>query len=106
VSSSRTPKEKTAITIAIAALAWAVGATMFYATGGINPSGLLPTAGCLVALWAAIRSDARLMWVGTGIVLVSAVLLVFSLGLVVLPATIALVVGSMILASAQTAVSR
>jgi hypothetical protein len=105
VSSSRTPREKTAITFAIAALVWVIGSTMFYGTGGINAAGLLPTAGCLIAVWAAIRSDARLMWFGTGIVLVSAVLLVFSLGLVVLPAGILLVVGSIVLSSAPTAVS-
>jgi hypothetical protein len=106
VSSTRTPREKTAITIAIAATVWVVGSTMFFATGGINTSGLLPAAGCLLALWAAIRSDARLMWLGTGIVLLSAVLLVFSLGFVVLPAGIALVVGSIVLASAPSAASR
>jgi hypothetical protein len=106
VSSTRTPREKTAITISIAALVWVVGATMIYATGGINTSGLLPTIGCSIALWAAIKSDVRLMWWGTGIVLVSAVLLVFSLWLVVLPAAISLVVGSIVLASAATAVSR
>jgi hypothetical protein len=77
---------------------------MFYETGGINTSGLLPTAGCLLALWAAIRSDARLMSFGTAIVLLSAVLLIFSVWLVVLPAAIALVVGSIVLASAPSAV--
>jgi hypothetical protein len=84
---------------------WVVGATLFFATGGINTSGLVPTIGCSIALWAAIRSDARLMWLGTGIVLAAAVLLVFSLWLVVLPAGIALVVGSIVLSSAPTAVS-
>jgi hypothetical protein len=79
---------------------------MFYATGGSTQSGLLPTAGCLLALWAAIRSDTRLMWFGTAIVLLSAVLLIFSVWLVILPPAIALVVGSILLASAPTAVSR
>jgi hypothetical protein len=104
--SPRTPREKTAITFAIAALVWVIGSTMFYETGGINAAGLLPTIGCSIALWAAFRSDIRLMWFGTGIVLLSAVLLVFSLWLVVLPAAIALVVGSIVLSSATTEVSR
>ena len=78
---------------------------MFYGTGGINTAGLLPTVGCLLALLGAIRSDARLMWIGTGVVLVSAVLFVFSVGLVVLPAGIALVAGSIVIGSRPTVAS-
>jgi len=98
MSESRSRNEKAAVTIAACALVWVVGATALYKSGGLNTSGLLPSAGCLTALWGALRSDARLMWFGTGIVLLSAVASVFSVGLAVAPAGIALVLGSIILA--------
>jgi hypothetical protein len=97
MSEGRSRNEKLAVTIAACALAWVVGATMFYGSGDLNTAGLLPSAGCLIALWGAFRSDARLMWFGTGVVVVSAVVFVFSVGLVVAPAGIALVVGSLLL---------
>ena len=70
---------------------------MFHKTGGINSAGLLPTVGCFVALWGAVRSDAKVMWFGTGVVLLSAVALVFSVGLAVAPAGVALVLASVLL---------
>ncbi len=106
MSANRTRTEKVVVTIAAAAAVWVVGAAVVYTSGGINTSGLLPTAGCLIALWGAIRSDARLMWLGTGVVLVSALALVFSVGLVVAPAAIALVVGSLLLRSVEPSTSR
>ena len=93
----RTRSEKVAMAIATAATVWVVGATLFYSSGGLNTSGLLPSAGCLIALWGAIRSDVRMMWLGTSVVVVAAVLLVFSVGLVVLPAALALILGSIVL---------
>lgn len=97
MSEGRSRNEKIAVTTAACALAWVVGASMFYRSGDLNTAGLLPTAGCLVALWGAFRSDARLMWFGTGVVVVSAVAFVFSVGLVVAPAGIVLVLGSVLL---------
>jgi hypothetical protein len=97
VAPARTPREKAVVTIALAALVWVVGATLFYRSGGINGSGFLPTAGCSIALWAALRSDTGLLWFGTAIVALSAVVLVFSVGLVVVPAAIGLVLGSIVL---------
>ena len=97
----RTPSEKVALTIATVAAVWLVGTTLFYSSGGINTSGLLPTVGCLLAFWGAFNSEVRLMWLGTGVVLVSALVLLFSVGLVVAPAGIALVLGSIILARAS-----
>ena len=73
---------------------------MFYSSGGVNTAGLLPSTGCLVALWGALRSDVQLMWFGSGVVIVSAVAFVFSIGLVVVPAALALVAGSLVLARA------
>ena len=70
---------------------------MFYKTGGMNSAGLLPAVGCLVALSGAVRSDTKVMWFGTGVVLVSAVALLFSVGLAVAPAGVALVLASMLL---------
>ena len=96
----RTPSEKVAVTIATAAAVWVSVATLFYGSGGINTSGLLPTVGSLLALWAATKSDIRLMWFGTGVVLLSALLLLFSVGLVVAPAGIALVLASIVLGGA------
>jgi hypothetical protein len=71
---------------------------MFYRSGGLNTAGLLPSVGCLIALWGALRSDVRLMWFGSGVVVVSAVALVFSVGLIVAPAGVALILGSLLLA--------
>jgi len=98
MSEERSRNEKAAVAIAACAVAWVVGATMFYMSGRLNTAGMLPSAGCLIALWGALRSDARLMWFGTGVVMVSAVALVFSVGLAVAPAGIALVLGSVLLA--------
>ncbi len=106
MSSGRTRAEKVAVTIAAAALTWVVGATLIYRSGGINTSGLLPTAGSLLALLAALRSDTPLMWLGTGVAVVSAAMLVFSVGLVILPAGVALVLGSMLLGSASSSTAR
>ena len=98
MSEGRSRNEKAAVAIAACAVAWVVGATMFHRSGGLNTAGLLPSAGCLIALWGALRSDARLLWFGTGVVLVSAVAFVFSVGLAVAPAEVALVLGSILLA--------
>jgi hypothetical protein len=76
---------------------------MFYASGGLNPAGLLPSSGCLIALRGALRSDVQLMWFGSGVVIVSAVALVFSIGLTVAPAGLALIAGSLLLARASAA---
>ena len=102
MSADRTRYEKAAVVIAAAALAWVVGATMFYRSGGVNGSGLMPTTGCSIALWGSFASDPRLMWFGTGIVTLSAALLVVSLGLVVVPAAVALALGSVVLKSGPT----
>jgi hypothetical protein len=98
MSEGRSRNEKVAVTIAACALTWVVGATLFYRSGDLNTAGLLPSAGCLIALWGAFRSDAWLMWFGTGVVVVSAVAFVFSVGLVVAPAGMVLVLGSLLLA--------
>ena len=50
MSESRSRNEKAAVTIAACALVWVVGATALYKSGGLNTSGLLPSAGCLTAL--------------------------------------------------------
>jgi hypothetical protein len=57
---------KVAIAIAAACVAWVVGVTLFYRSGGINPAGVVPSLGCLTALWGSVRSDSSLMWFGTG----------------------------------------
>jgi len=97
----RSRNEKAAVAIAACALAWVIGATLFYVSGDLNTAGLLPSAGCLVALSGAIRSDPRLMWFGTAVVVVAAVAFVFSVGLAVIPAGIALVLGSFLLAGSS-----
>jgi hypothetical protein len=102
VTPSRAAREKTTVTIALAALVWVVGSTIVYRSGGLNGSGLLPIAGCSIALLGAFRSDPRLMWFGTAVVALSAVLLVFSVGLVVAPAAMALVVGAVLLGKSST----
>jgi hypothetical protein len=100
MSSGRSHAEKIAVTIAALATTWLIGATLFYKSGGVNTSGLLPVTGSLIGLWGAVRTDPRLMWFGTGVVVLSVVLLVFSVGLVVVPAAVALVLGSLVLKSA------
>jgi hypothetical protein len=102
MSQRRGRGEKAAVTLAAVAVTWVIGATMFYGSGGLNTAGLLPSAGCLIALWGALKSDAQLMWFGSGVVIVSAVALVFSVGLVVAPAGLALIAGSLLLARANT----
>ncbi|HET7847143.1 MAG TPA: hypothetical protein VFL72_06580 [Acidimicrobiia bacterium] len=102
MSQERSRGEKAAVMLAAIAGAWVIGATMFYTSGGLNPAGLVPSAGCLIALWGALRSDVQLMWFGTGVVIVSAIAFVFSLGLVVAPAALALIAGSLLLARAPT----
>jgi len=98
MSEERSRNEKLAVAITACGVAWVVGATMFFRSGGLNTAGLLPSAGCLIALWGALRSDPGLMWFGTGVVLVSAVAFVFSVGLAVAPAGVALVLGSILVA--------
>ena len=96
-SDARTPNEKAAIAISACSVAWVVGAAMFHETGGVNSAGLVPAVGCLVALSGAVRSDAKVMWFGTGVVLVSAVALLFSVGLAVAPAGVVLALASVLL---------
>jgi len=98
MSEQSTRYGKAAVAIAACCAAWVAGATLVYRSGGLNPAGLVPSLGCLVALWGAVRSDTSLMWLGTAVVIVSAVLFVFSIGLVVAPAALVLVVGSLVLA--------
>jgi hypothetical protein len=100
MSVKRTPGQKIAVVIAVFAVVWLVGSTMIKGTGGVNTAGLMPTAGSLIALWGALKSDVRLMWFGTAVVLVAAALLIFSVGLVVAPAGIALVIASVVLGRA------
>ena len=95
--------EKAALAIAICATVWVVAATVFFKSGGLNPAGLIPTVGCLIALWGAFRSEMTVMWFGTAIVVITAVLLLFSIGLAVVPAGIALVVGSFVLSRTRAA---
>lgn len=95
MAQQRTPMERAALVIAACCLVWVVGATLFLSSGGLNSAGLIPSLGCLVALWGAIRSDSQLMWFGTAIVVVSAVAFVFSVGLVVAPAAVLLLIGSL-----------
>ena len=103
MSQGRSPSEKAAVTLAAIAFTWVIGATMFYGSGGLNTAGLLPSFGCLIALWGALRSDAQLMWFGSGVVIVSALAFVFSIGLTVAPAGLALMAGSLLLARASAA---
>lgn len=103
VSELRNPSEKAAIAIAAAATAWVIGTTMFYRSRGLNLAGFLPSAACLVALWGAVRSDVRAMWWGTVFALALAGLFIFSLGLVIAPAALALVVGAVALTYSKRA---
>jgi hypothetical protein len=97
----RDVSQRVAVTIAVCATAWVVASTVFYSSGGLNPAGLVPTIGCLIALWGVLKSDVGMTWFGTGVVTVSAVLFVFSLGLAVVPAAIALIVGSFLMARSR-----
>jgi hypothetical protein len=106
MSQGRSRGEKAAVTLAAIAVTWVIGATMFYGSGGLNTAGLLPSTGCLIALWGALRSDAHLMWFGSGVVIVSAVAFVFSIGLTVAPAGLALIAGSLLLARTSAADER
>jgi len=98
MSQQRTRHGKAAVTIAACCVAWVVGSTLVYRSGGLNPAGLVPSLGCVVALWGAVRSDTSLMWLGTAVVVVSAVAFVFSIGLLVAPAAVVLLIGSLVLA--------
>jgi hypothetical protein len=106
VPEQRTRREGTPIAIGACAVAWVAGTTLFYSSGGLNPAGLVPTLGCLVALWGAIRSDTSLMWFGTVIVVVSSVAFVFSIGLMVAPAGLVLVLGSLVLSHGRSRAQR
>ena len=97
MSDQRTIHEKIAIAIAAGASTWVIGVTLFYESGDINPAGVLPTVACLVALWGAIKSDIALMWVGTALAVIFSFAFVFSVGLFVAPAALALVIGSLVL---------
>ena len=101
MSRARSIQEKAAIATAAGASAWVVGATLFFASGGMNPAGILPTLSCCLALGAAIDSNKTWMWVGTGLTFTFSVLLVFSIGLIVAPAGLVLVVGSILLSRAH-----
>ncbi|MFZ0626294.1 MAG: hypothetical protein WAN34_07350 [Acidimicrobiia bacterium] len=85
------------VVIAACATAWVGGATLFYGSGALNTAGVIPTIGCLIALWGAVRLDPPLMWFGTTVVAISSLVLVFSVGLVVAPAALALVFASALL---------
>ncbi len=47
---SKGRSQKAVVAIAVCAVVWVAGATMFYRSGGINTAGLLPSVGCLIAL--------------------------------------------------------
>ncbi len=96
-SGSRSGSEKTAIAIAVAATVWVIMSALFYQSGDINPAGILPTVACLLALGGAIDSNTTWMWVGTTLTIVFSFALVFSVGLAVAPAALALVFGSILL---------
>jgi hypothetical protein len=91
------------VAIAVCATVWVVASTLFFKSGGFNPAGLIPTVGCLIALWGAYRSEVSVMWLGTAIVVITAILFLFSIGLAVVPAGIALVVGSFVLSRTRAA---
>jgi hypothetical protein len=88
---------RAAIAIAGCSTAWVIGVGLFWRSGGFNSAGLAPTLGCVVALWGAIRVDAALMWLGTMVVTVSSALYIFSIGLAVAPAGVALIIASLLL---------
>lgn len=100
MSEARWAGGKVVLVIATCSLAWVVGATLFFSSGGVNAAGLVPTLGCLLALWGALRADPQVMWLGTGVVLFSTVAFVFSIGYVLIPAACALIVGSLLLGRA------
>ena len=89
-------KQKLAVATSLLALAWVVGATMFYRSGGINLAGLLPTVGCLISLRGAFKAERTVMWLGTAVVAASSVLFIFSLGFIVIPAALVLILGSIL----------
>jgi len=97
VSRRRSIHEKAAFAIAAGASAWVIGAALIYSSGDINPAGILPTVACLIALGAAIDTNKTWMWVGTALALFFSVAFVFSVGLIVAPAALALVVASIVL---------
>jgi hypothetical protein len=88
---------KPVVVLAACALAWVVGAALFHGSGGLNPAGMVPTAGCALALWGALRGEKGLAWSGTAIVALSSVLYLFGLGLVLVPAALTLVVAAVML---------
>ncbi|MGA7096015.1 MAG: hypothetical protein WB245_00440 [Acidimicrobiia bacterium] len=83
--------------IAACATAWVGGATLFYGSGGLDTAGVIPTIGCVIALWGAVRREPPIMWSGTTVVVISSLVFVFSVGPVVAPAAIALVIASVLL---------
>ena len=87
-------RRKLVIILTACSLAWVVGATLFYASGGLNPAGIVPTLGSALALWGAVQGDSGLIWAGTAMVGLASVLFVFSLGLVIVPAAFVLVVAA------------
>jgi hypothetical protein len=95
--------KKVVVVLAACSLAWVIGATLFYESGDLNPAGVIPGLGSLIALWGAVRSEAGVMWVGTGIVLFTAVAFLFSVGLIVAPAAVILVIGSIVLSRGVSA---
>ena len=92
----RSRNQKLAIATSLMALAWVIGAAMFYRSGEINVAGLLPTVGCLISLWGAFKAETTIMWLGTAVVAAASVLFIFSLGLIVIPATLVLILGSIL----------
>jgi hypothetical protein len=88
---------RAAIAIAACSAAWVIGVGLFWRSGGLNSAGLVPSFGCLVALWGAVRGDTSLMWLGTTVVTVSAALFMFSIGPAVAPAGVALIIASLLL---------
>lgn len=88
---------KAAIVLAACSVAWVAAGTLFYGSGGLNLAGLVPSLGCVVALWGTIKSDTSMMWFGTAIVAISSVAFSYSVGLLVAPAAVALMLGSLLL---------
>jgi hypothetical protein len=92
----RSRNQKLAIATSLMALAWVIAAALFYGSGGINPAGVVPSLGCLISVWGAIKGDSTVMWLGTFVVAAASVLFIFSLGLIVIPATLVLILGSIL----------
>ena len=93
--------EKLAIAVSVLALVWVVAVALFYGSGGINPAGVVPSLGCLISVWGAFKGDSTVMWLGTVVVAASSVLFMFSLGFIVIPAAIGLVIGSILVSRQQ-----